>query len=221
VDFYDEDEAAPERFWPPPDTVLGTETRNVDGASVTRIITGQTLRENYERWRVTREKRHFLRLKIHFTTEENLPELSANTGMPGWLTGEAVFCDDPRAEIYGHIGHGPIFWQGFQLDASPEAISAIKSARKPVDYYFYANVVETRKRTWRCAGNCVAGPGEPLQRNWDLRKELKEVCVRVSLPGWLGRGYRSNEVTISRDAIGAALRELPPYFKDNPEEAWP
>ncbi|MEK9969247.1 MAG: hypothetical protein VW600_08930, partial [Ferrovibrio sp.] len=189
VDWYDEPQE--QLFWPPSETVLGQITTRVDGVPITRDYTVREARENYER-QGTAGRSHFLRLKVRFTTDENLAALGREVGV--WNNYAAFyFCD--QIEDERKVGFSGIVWQGYAVSPTDAAADALAKASRPITYYAYANVQGRGAANWQ----------------YDMRVDSKDVCMRTQITKW--SGYRSNIVVIPKAAIAAALRNLPPYFR--------
>ena len=73
----------------------------------------------------------------------------------------------------------------------------------PTPYYFYFS-----------AARDESGLSDPPLKGFDLLRMPEDVCFYLSGGNSLGFGYRSNKVRIPKEAIAAALQNLPPYFRD-------
>jgi hypothetical protein len=193
-------EPKPERFWPESDRIVGTETRRESGTIVTTPLTVADLQRSYEAHR-NRPRPHFLRLKISFTTAENLAELAKDSYS---MNARAFFCDDWEGTTYGYLGFDSVQWRGMAIDGSNEARQALAREPKPQTFYFYANVRNLLPRY-------VYGVRQP---DYDLRNDDRDVCFHITIPEYLLGSYRSNTVIIPHAIVAEALQHLPTAVKD-------
>lgn len=159
--------------------------------------------QEWREWRMRhRNDSHRLELKITFSTDENLPELS-QTGVLLGPSVNAYFCEDKRGNEYDFRGGGGVTWRGAGLDSSDVSIRAIEAAAKPRVYSFYV---------WAAVERPMLVHGVPL-KPYDLRTEARDICFYSRVPYGFAPGIHSNTVRVPAAAIAAALRELPPYFR--------
>jgi hypothetical protein len=144
-----------------------------------------------------REKPHRPLLKIEFTSATNLSQFviehSYNLGNTAFL------CDRPSDRLT--LSFSYVFWHGVRLglqEADPIP-RAKESSTEPVTYYIFIDVADKERLQDR-----------PPQKAFDLRQNPENVCFYVRGGNESGRGYKSNVVVVSKDAIAAALTKAPP-----------
>lgn len=193
VDLYDEhtDPAVEAAILKP-----GAETVRMSDTSTMSVV---EWREWRARGRPTR--RHLLELKITFATDENLSRLSQE----GVLLGPSVrafFCEDAGGK-YDFRGGGGVKWNGIGVDSSDIAAEVVGATPKPRLYSFYVDVAVEQ---------VMLRHGVPL-KPYDLRHGPKDICFFTRVPYGFAPGIRSNEVRVPAEAVRAALRDLPSYFR--------
>lgn len=135
-------------------------------------------------------------LKVEFTSATNLARFAAENA---WNVGATVFpCG--RRETRSYLSYPYVFWRGARLDRlEPDPIGTASGAGPPIAYYFFVDpALERRTRS------------EPPVEAYDLRRAPEDVCFHLRGGNTTAlRGYRSNVVTVPKEAIAAALGGQP------------
>lgn len=127
-------------------------------------------------------------LKIEFSSATNLARFAVENS---WSLGStAFFCE--RQKTFSDISFPWVFWRGARLDRlEPDPIGTALGSR--ISYYLFVDVAREK-----------IVPSNPPVEAYDLRQAPEDVCFYLR-GGNTGFGYRSNTVTVSKEAIAAAL----------------
>jgi hypothetical protein len=143
------------------------------------------------------EKPHRPLLKITFTSATNLSRFVSEHSYN--LGNTAVLCDRPNDRLT--LSFSYIFWRGIRLglrETDPNQRNG-GAEGAPVTYYIFIDVADKER------------PQDvPPRRGFDLRQKPEDVCFYLRGGNESGRGYKSNVVVVSKDAITAALAKAPP-----------
>lgn len=129
-------------------------------------------------------------LKVEFTTQTNLLRLSRDNSYPIGVYTKPCFRD-----IGESISIPLAYVQRQRVEdlARSYSTEAYRALPAPSSYYFFVDVAQT-----------ASSKDIPPRLALDLRTNAEDLCFELA-GGSSGRGFRSNEVQISKAAIRAAL----------------
>jgi hypothetical protein len=143
------------------------------------------------------ERPHELLLKAEFKSTLNLSRF-ANEG--GYNLGNtSFFCNRPKDNVF--LSSSYVYWRGVRLgnhDGDPIQQSG-ESTRQPITYYIFLGVARQ-----------AVTPANPQQVSYDLRQKPEDICFYLRGGDGTPFGFKSNTVTIPKEAIAAALQKVPP-----------
>ncbi len=145
-----------------------------------------------------KQRPHKLLLKIYFSTETDLWEFTQGRGYD--LGALAHFCDAPDKKVL--LSFIDVYWNRRSVDSLrrnliQQSIEAENGQR--IEYYTFAEVKRDEP--------------DPEFVSFDLSRDPRDLCIYLTGTNGVF-AFRSNTFVVPKEEIAAALRELPPYFRD-------